>query len=238
MLDWPCHENPKQTWTPISASFSALTSSPLSAPCVALISLSSPLFSILYPSQSQLWCMHEGGFPEDQRGHYPGAIRPLVEHVNECWVLLCFPMQPLLCVDRVGGDSLGMIKCSLKSIRFHHKYLYFYPNGTVCAPCCNIWYSGCFPTVAREEVGSLIGAVVLSCRLRARGVSHHHQDETLWHLSMKVPECLAAQHRWVCLYFTVKEVCRALWSEWDIFLLILAKRWGHVGNNHITKQSE
>lgn len=35
------------------------------------------------------------------------------------------------------------------------------------------------PTVAREEVGSLIGAVVLSCRLRARGVSHHHQDETL-----------------------------------------------------------
>ncbi len=36
-----------------------------------------------------------------------------------------------------------------------------------------------FPTVAREEVGSLIGAVVLSCRPRAKGVSHHHQDETL-----------------------------------------------------------
>lgn len=34
-------------------------------------------------------------------------------------------------------------------------------------------------TAARVEVGSLIGAVVLSCRLRTRGVSHHHQDETL-----------------------------------------------------------
>lgn len=125
-------------------------------------------------------------------------------------------------------DSLGVIKCSLKCIYSCHKYLYFHHHSSVCAPCCNIWYSGCFPTVAREEVGSLIGAVVLSCRLRARGVSHHHQDETLWHLSMKVPECLAAQHRWVCLYFTVKEVCRALWSEWDFlffffFMLILAK---------------
>lgn len=117
------------------------------------------------------------------------------------------------------GDSLGVIKCSLKPIYFYHKYLCFYQSSSVCAPCCNIWYSGCFPTVAREEVGSLIGAVVLSCRLRARGVSHHHQDETLWHLSMKVPECLAAQHHWVCLYFTVKEVCRALWSEWDFFFV-------------------
>ena len=26
--------------------------------------------------------MHEEGFPEDQRDHYPGAIRPLVEHAN------------------------------------------------------------------------------------------------------------------------------------------------------------
>lgn len=41
----------------------------------------------------------------------------------------------------------------------------------------NIGFVYC--TVARVEVGSLIGAVVLSCRLRTRGVSHHHQDETL-----------------------------------------------------------
>lgn len=85
----------KQKWTPVRALLSVLTSSQLSSPCVVLTSLSSPVFSTLYPSQSQLWCMHEGGFPEDQRGHYPGAIRPLVEHVNECWVLLCFHMQPL-----------------------------------------------------------------------------------------------------------------------------------------------
>lgn len=77
------------------------------------------------------------------------------------------------------GNSLGMKKCVLKCIYFCHKYLYFYQNVPVCASGCNIGYSGCFPTVAREEVGSLIGAVVLSCRLRARGVSHHHQDETL-----------------------------------------------------------
>lgn len=41
----------------------------------------------------------------------------------------------------------------------------------------NIGFVYC--TVARVEVGSLIGAVVLSCRLRTRGVSHHHQDEAL-----------------------------------------------------------
>lgn len=51
--------------------------------------------------------MHEGGFPEDQRGHYPGAIRPLVEHVNECWVLLCFHMQPLVYVGELGGGFPG-----------------------------------------------------------------------------------------------------------------------------------
>lgn len=54
--------------------------------------------------------MHEGGFPEDQRGHYPGAIRPLVEHVNERWVLLCFHMRPLAYVGEAGKDSPGEIK--------------------------------------------------------------------------------------------------------------------------------
>lgn len=176
----------------------------------------------LYPSQSQLWCMHEGGFPEDQRGHYPGAIRPLVEHVNECWVLLCFHMRPLFNLGRVEwGILCGGIRSSLGCMWFYYKYLYFYHGMSAKAPRCDIQYSSCFPTFTREEVGSLIGAVVISCRLRVRGVSHHHQDETLWHLCMNVPECLAAEHRWVRLCFTVEEVWRALWPEWDLFLLLL-----------------
>lgn len=124
----------------------------------------------LYPSQSQLWCMHEGGFPEDQRGHYPGAIRPLVEHVNECWVLLCFHMRPLFNLGRVEwGILCGGIKSSLGCMRFYYKYLYFYHDISAKAPRRGFQYSSCFPTFAREEVGSLIGAVAISCRLRVRG---------------------------------------------------------------------
>ena len=33
--------------------------------------------------------MHKEGFPEDQRGHYPGAIRLLAELGHACCVLSC-----------------------------------------------------------------------------------------------------------------------------------------------------
>lgn len=195
------YENNKQKLTRFKSFLQSVTSAPLFSPCVALMSLSSPLLSTLYPSQSQLWCMHEGGFPEDQRGHYPGAIRPLVEHVDECWVLLCFLMQPLVNVGEVVGDSHAAIKCSLIRRYFSHNCLYFY--WVALFLCLVATFDVVVVFVAREEVGPLIGAV--SCRQRERGVSHHHQDETLWHLSMKVPESLAVQHCWVCilLYFTV-----------------------------------
>lgn len=114
--------------------------------CGADVSFLPSIFP-LYPSQSQLWCMHEGGFPEDQRGHYPGAIRPLVEHVNECWVLLCFHMRPLFNLGRVEwGILCGGIKSSLDCMWFYYKYPYFYHGMSAKAPRCDIQCSSCFPT--------------------------------------------------------------------------------------------
>lgn len=195
-LIWPCRE---EKGNPIRAFFRVLTSSPLSSPCVALMSHSSPLFSTLYPTQSQLWCMHEGGFPEDQRGHYPGAIRPLVEHVNECRVLLCFHMQPLYHVGRIEGDSLGMIKHSLKCIYFITNISILIRSPLFSVSCCNLHYSGYFLTVACEEVRSLIGAVVLSCRLRARGVSHHQSGWNALTFEHEIPRVPCGPTSLVCI---------------------------------------
>ena len=59
----------------LSTSIRSLPSSP------SLFS-SSPSFALPVQPSSLCWSMHEGGFPEDQRAHYPGVIRLQVEHVK------------------------------------------------------------------------------------------------------------------------------------------------------------
>lgn len=201
-------ENYKQ---PLTCFQSCLTST-LFSPCVALMSLSPPLLSTLYPSQSQLWCMHEGGFPEDQRGHYPGAIRPLVEHVDECWVLLCFLMQPLVNVGEVVGNSYAVIlyvavyvDISLVSV--------FLLSCTLSVSCSNVWCSLCCFCCTWE--GWTINWCYFMQSKRGGGVGvgdSSPSDETLWHLNMKVPESLAGQQCF-CLYFTVGHRAKQIFTS-------------------------
>lgn len=66
--------------------------------------------------------MHEGGFPEDQSGHYPGAIRPLAEHVNT--VTHCFHTQPAWsCAWDVGANIQLLLERGLFHRRFEKDIL-------------------------------------------------------------------------------------------------------------------
>lgn len=91
ILLWGCY-----MWSPmlIWSSPTKPAELPLS---VVLMSLPPALFPLRILFNPRFDACMRKDFLKTKEGHYPGAIRPLAEHVNDCWVLLCFHMLPPSC---------------------------------------------------------------------------------------------------------------------------------------------